>query len=625
MDRAIVLIGVRRSGGLPVLQAVETGLDAMRAWASAQGIPDGLVVECSDRDGQPVTAAAITSIITDLVARPSLAQLVVYFAGHGVNNGQSEYWLLSGAPDNPNEAVNVAGSAMLAERHPVPHVVLISDACRTAPAGIQALGVTGSVIFPNVAPMGPASTVDQFYACLLGSPANEIADKDEAARVYRSLYTEVLVEALRGDHRDLLEPASATDPQDLTGAFVRPWPLKRGLPGLAMARLKATGAYLTVNQQPDARVTSDPQVAWVSRVETGSPAGGGDDAGDGAGDGAGEDVGGVPGRGGGPTRGGGPGVVPPRGPGSPDGEQDLGSRVAREVADVLDGRDPARRGRRHRPSRDFTDRTAALRSDFGPRSFESGVGVKVRGARVVDAYAWGGQPEPLGEDLVRIWPTTGGGREGEVAGTALVVVDEGAVVVPTLHGFLVGVTVEDGQVVDVAWEPMAGTQRAGEWEDPDGRFRPLRAQLATAAAFGVDPVADDRTDQVRDWVLDALRLDPSVAVYGAWLLRDRGRPDDVVAVRDRVVAEFGFTVADLELLVGAEVPGDAAPPGLPLLSRGWATFDVVADPHPSPGLAAGRVPSIWTMYHADQVPALVAMMDAADALPRRVPALLADP
>jgi hypothetical protein len=141
--------------------------------------------------------------------RPTIGQLIVYFAGHGVNNNQSEYWLLSGAPTNPNEAINVAGSALLAQRSGIPHVVIISDAisdaCRTAPEGIHAQGVTGSLMFPNQ-PLrpGPADFVDQFFACLLGDPAHEIRDPNDASRVFRSIYTEVLVESLNGEHREML-------------------------------------------------------------------------------------------------------------------------------------------------------------------------------------------------------------------------------------------------------------------------------------------------------------------------------------------------------------------------------------------------------------------------------------
>ena len=66
-----------------------------------------------------------------------------------MNVRYNEYWLLSGAPDDPQEAVKVASSVALARYCGIPHVVLVSDACRTAAESIQAQNVEGSSIFPN--------------------------------------------------------------------------------------------------------------------------------------------------------------------------------------------------------------------------------------------------------------------------------------------------------------------------------------------------------------------------------------------------------------------------------------------------------------------------------------------
>jgi hypothetical protein len=262
MERAAVLIGVRKSGDLPELQAVDAGIDAMRRWARSQGIRH--VASLTDKGGREVDTRSVYDLVAQMVQRPTIGQLIVYFAGHGVNNNQSEYWLLSGAPTNPNEAINVAGSALLAQRSGIPHVVIISDACRTAPEGIHAQGVTGSLMFPNqpVTP-GPADFVDQFFACLLGDPAHEIRDPNDASRVFSSIYTEVLVESLNGEHREMLvrvdEAGTAFDE-------IRPWPLRNQLPGLVTARLRQLGVFLQVSQTPDAKLTSDPEKAWISRI-----------------------------------------------------------------------------------------------------------------------------------------------------------------------------------------------------------------------------------------------------------------------------------------------------------------------------------------------------------------------
>jgi hypothetical protein len=123
-----------------------------------------------------VIARDIKQAIKAIIEPGNIEQLLIYFAGHGVNLGYSEYWLLSEAPDDTQEAVNVRGSEILARYAGIPHVVFISDACRTAAQGIQAQGVTGSEIFPNQGAGDVSQAVDQFFACTLGNPAAEVRD-----------------------------------------------------------------------------------------------------------------------------------------------------------------------------------------------------------------------------------------------------------------------------------------------------------------------------------------------------------------------------------------------------------------------------------------------------------------
>ncbi len=144
--RAAVLIGVDRAGALPQLKDAAAGALRMKAWAEAQKFDACVAV--TDKT-TPVDVRTIKAAIREIIDDGPPDQLIIYFAGHGVNLGYSEYWLLSDAPADPNEAINVNGSAELAHRGKIPHVVFISDACRTAAEGIQAQSVLGSVIFPT--------------------------------------------------------------------------------------------------------------------------------------------------------------------------------------------------------------------------------------------------------------------------------------------------------------------------------------------------------------------------------------------------------------------------------------------------------------------------------------------
>src|SRR5690349_16838550 len=135
--RGAVFIGVSQAGRLPRLEAAIAGVAKMREWATVdQGFDESSVKVITDATG-PVTVRNIKTAVSELLTNTGLEQILIYFAGHGVNLGGAEYWLLSGAPADSDEAVNLDGSVSLARMSGVPHVVFISDACRTAADGVQ--------------------------------------------------------------------------------------------------------------------------------------------------------------------------------------------------------------------------------------------------------------------------------------------------------------------------------------------------------------------------------------------------------------------------------------------------------------------------------------------------------
>lgn len=109
MIRASVLLGVAQAGILDTLQAVHDGARAMEQWALDQGMDRELVKVITDEDG-PVEVSRVKKAIKELVDLTTVEQLIVYFAGHGVNISRGEYWLLSGAPEDSNEAVNLTAA-----------------------------------------------------------------------------------------------------------------------------------------------------------------------------------------------------------------------------------------------------------------------------------------------------------------------------------------------------------------------------------------------------------------------------------------------------------------------------------------------------------------------------------
>jgi len=258
MPRAALLIGVSQSGDLPKLQAVEDGIDAMKAWAYGQEDMEQ-VVAVTDAD-EPVTIRRLTMVIRDIVESGPPEQLVVYFAGHGMSKSTEEYWLLSDAPEMVGEAIDLRASSELARRAGIPHVVFISDACRTAPEGIKAQAVTGTALFTNIDVFG-RTWIDRYFATAVGDPALEIKDKESSAGRYSSLYTSVLARALMGDPSSLLTPVEGKREGELLS-----WTLSENLPELVQGELERRNLDLKLTQAPIARIESG-EVGVISRVK----------------------------------------------------------------------------------------------------------------------------------------------------------------------------------------------------------------------------------------------------------------------------------------------------------------------------------------------------------------------
>lgn len=188
--RAAVCIGVDRTIGLPVLGDAARGARQVGDWLTTEGFESVEVL--ADDGASEVTLHDVKRAMRAVVDRGVFEQLVIYFAGHGFLRGYNEYWLLSAAPRDADEAVNLASSIELARGCGVPHVIFISDACRSAAASLDAQRVNGGVIFPND---GDASRgeIDRFWAAQPGSAALEVL-VDQRTGDYRALYTNTLLD-----------------------------------------------------------------------------------------------------------------------------------------------------------------------------------------------------------------------------------------------------------------------------------------------------------------------------------------------------------------------------------------------------------------------------------------------
>ncbi len=584
MARAGIFIGVDRTGGLQKLNDAAAGARRMYEWGVAQGLDTGRSRLITDAGGAKVRPDDIQDAVEAAIAGAGVEQLIVYFAGHGVNINRSEQWLLSDAPERTSAAVNVAGSVELARYSGVPYVVFISDACRVAAEGIQAQNVRGVDIFPNEEGSERAQPVDQFFACVLGRTAAEIKDPAAAADSFEAIYTEVLLEALRGKNGDVLESAA-----DGKRRYVKPAKLRDHLAKTVPQRIAARGLAARVNQSPDAIVTAHENWLASFAIE-GVRHAGGEAPGDGDGF---------------PGTGGQLGVAPPPAAAQP-----------REVTKALDR---LMQVAMHRPASalniefenflaqalpgagEILSTTERVAAPFGPDHHETQCGIKLRGARATRHLFRRGQVEPADREGRDFRVSTG------EAGSVLLEIDgEGGALVPVVPGFLTALTFEDGELVDLALEPSANHPRYLDFERRAAELRNLRGVAAAASQQGRFRLEGHSALDMAQRMQYAKSVDPTLAVYAAYAYNDLQQLERLREMSAFLLGDLGVRLFDVALLarelrgvaIGPETP---VVPCAPLLAQGWALLGASGVRLP-PAVEAARLhvrESLWTLYDAE--------------------------
>lgn len=590
MIRAGVFIGVDQTGGLKRLPDAAAAAKRMHDWAVRQGIPDDTHAKLITDVCGKVRPDQIIDAIEALRQGPGVDQLILYFAGHGVNIRRDEKWLLSDAPATSSAAVDVAESVDFARYGDIRHVVIISDACRVAPEGIQAGSVGGVPVFPNLEPTGGQSKpVDVFYACSLGRVAAEVKDPAVAAGNYSALYTNVMLEALRGDRADVLEPGNPAD----GFRYVRPDGLKVYLEIELPRRLKSLGLLARINQEPDAIIVS--RERWLARVQPpprdGLGNGGGDDQVLSLDRSFYEDEVKAPW----------PYAVSNVGQLS----EDLVRIAVRRPVVLSEGLDLVRTVPAPGAS-EFVETAERVAAPFGVQHIQTACGIKVRGARMVDAFATRANLDQITPDglLLRV---LGVGKPA----ASVVVTFEGTsranltfgAVVPCIPGFIAGLTFEDDELVDVAYEPSTNNWRWHEYQDSVREIRALRGLAASSAQHGRFRLDIEDAGQVARKMQHGKSIDPTMAVYAAYAYHDLQIVDRIEEMSLNLHSDLGVSLFDVDLLalkLGRTPPSrwNRVVPFVPLLSQGWSLLKArrILLPPALIGIEATMLDSLWSLF-----------------------------
>jgi len=186
----------------------------------------------------------------------------------------------------------------------------------------------------------------------------------------------------------------------------------------------------------------------------------------------------------------------------------------------------------------------------------------------------------------------------------LMILDNGrGVVLPAIPDFMCALTVDGGELVDVAYEPVDTHRRWQDYVMRAHESRELRGIIAASMASGVFHLEGEGALKIAMRMQNSKSVDPSFAVYAAYAYHDLQRSDLIRQMRDIMQADLGAPLFDIALLArqlrGKTVPVDVATIGtMPLLSQGWALLSSYRVNMPDSVLQLGEklFPSLWTMF-----------------------------
>jgi hypothetical protein len=602
MKRALVAVGVDRTAtpDFRPLSAAAAGAKEFGAWAGGQAFDVTLLTD----DGGPVTIAMFFDAVRKLVDAGVYSQLVVYFSGHGVLlSPDAEVWLLSGALASPNEAVNVSASIVAARTCGIPHVVFISDACRSMPANFRMGSMTPGSVFPTRQPRPPGPEVDVFYATLPGDTALELPP-DEAEKRYRGLLTDCLLKALKGVPTTLIERV-----KDAAGTrqVVACRPLKTHLIQAVPAAAAAVSIQLV--QDPDARIESA-LPKYLADVTAPPPAA----------------------------------AAPSTPVNTASSDDSNGLGLVRTWQDLI----PDSALKRLRPQSepqllsrtwsrwassrtydnleetmdipdvgDVKDSMRKIVESASRRSFETRTGFTFNGLEIRYVRATGTPQEPdLFEENGAMHARVYAGERGENPTTkraALIRFTNGSgLILSVLPGYIGTIVAETGRVLTVNYTPSQHTAAYEDYRDAAKDIEQCRALVATLARHGSFRFNQDTAVATARLLRRHKRLDPTLGLFASYAYAQSGHSAGALSVYRYMVRDqlpVFFDVAMLAAQVSTNEGDKQAPPfpppsnldfapWLPLLTQGWLLLGPFEEATPAVLRKAKQylVPGLWTTF-----------------------------
>lgn len=551
--RGAVVIGVDNIPPMAQLSASRDA-DKVEQWLAGEGFE---VKKFTDAGGVEVTEDALYSAVKDFVDRANLEMLLIYFAGHGLATGSTEFWMLSGAPENPNRAVSFLQSMLFAQYCGVPNVVLISDACRSIPTTPQHMLLSGSAIFPNFGPNDRAGKVDTLKAASFGAPAYEGAIVSEIA-AKGGIFTDVLMGAFRNPWADMTETLNSGE------VIIKNNRLEEYL--RAEVNRRAQAISITSKQFPEISVTSDNYIARVHTQARSAPT-----------------------------------AAPPV---SPSDVLDYQLRkIGARFNNGFDRLTPDFKITASPTFAKFEDVKAALSDNNYAVSFETQTGISVVGGRVSEYVV---APHLSASEVSM--NNIGVSLDAPCA-EVLVEFEWGNFsVLPVIKGFITNVAWSPTGIASVTFVPSSNAPQWSEYAVSRDRIDELHSIIASASTLGGfriegNPETRDRRAEAMANDIRVLKsVDPTLGIYAAYAYAQAGLERKVQSVADNMSSDLGFEFFDLAMLADRRARAEGGVrlrtlfPLWPMLAQGWE-FLLPYQMSTEYGLQELRpflLPSLWT-------------------------------
>jgi hypothetical protein len=605
MARIAIVIGVNKPKKLTPLQGAVTDALAFGVWIAKQGFDE---VKTFTDDKNAVAYQDIFAEVDRVVKAATYSQLVIYFAGHGFQNGGSEVWLLSGAPNNPGEAISVEASVMASRESGLTSVVFISDACRSIPSGMPDSNVFGISIFPNEAlNRQTRPEVDRLFATLPSLVAVEAAKADDKAR-RGGIFTREFMQSYHNPPHDLIERVPENGElvevvtnrklKDLVREMVEDaafgeMPKAGQLPEFILESVQAyvgrvdrasLESFARPDRRPELGPEIRPEIAPEIRPEVG------------------------------------PDIRPEM---RPDTEVSRGRprRTPSVAALAREAIDTAARGQGGDAAAAVL-RGSALGNKISEAilgflrvapvdHFETKTGFAVTGARVVSANSPRFSAEVLGTEFVRLQPED----DGAPSASVLIQFEGGSgTVLPGLRGYIGHIFVDDGAVTNVNYVPSTNSvDRWREYQYVQADVEALRATVAAAAGLGVFRVEPREARPFADKMRQFKVLDPTLGLYAAYAYASAGLDQEVSSVLQYMRTDLNAELFDVAMLARRAVrphevgPNDPDPlailPFCPMLRQGWSLLEVREAQLPDAVRQAQNwlLPALWSTFAPEGV------------------------